>query len=109
MSKTHNTPYTLELTAETYEELSSGLAGIRAVTNAIKAIIPPYQAERLEACLAKSMGAIGMMEVARRDMLDHSPTLAEVNARRGFPTLPEEEEHDEEKRMARAEAYGVDR
>ncbi len=59
--------YTLELTAETYEELSGGLQGIRAVTTAIKAIIPPHQAQRLETCLARSLGAIGMIEVVRED------------------------------------------
>jgi hypothetical protein len=51
-------------------------------------------------------------------MMDRSKTLAEVNARRGFPT-PEDSDMDEEaweddepdleRDMARAEAYGVDR
>jgi hypothetical protein len=53
--------YTLELSAETYQELESNLGGIRTIANAIKAIIPPHMAERLEACITKSMGAIGMI------------------------------------------------
>jgi len=38
-------------------------------------------------------------------------TLAEVNARRGYPEEEDAfpEEHDLESRIARAEAYGVDR
>jgi hypothetical protein len=110
MSEERKAPaYTLELSAETYEELSGALQGIRAVTASIKAIIPPHFTERLEACLAKSMGAIGMIAVVREEErsptleeieleqaearydsrvqggLDISPTLAEVNARRGYP------------------------
>jgi hypothetical protein len=44
-------------------------------------------------------------------MLEHSRTLAEVNARRGYPEEGDAfpEEHDLESRIARAEAYGVDR
>lgn len=66
--------YTLELTAETYEELSGGLQGILAVSTAIKAIIPPHQAARLETCLARSLGAIGMIEVVREEPTDPEPT-----------------------------------
>ena len=99
--------YTLELSAETYQELESNLGGIRTVAGAIKAIIPPHMAERLEACTAKCLAAIGTIEVPpeegraptleeielemaerRHDErvqggLEDSPTLAEVNARRG--------------------------
>jgi hypothetical protein len=59
--------FTLELTAETYEELSGGLQGIRTVTGAITGMIPSHLAERLETCLARSLGAIGMIKVVRED------------------------------------------
>jgi glucose-6-phosphate 1-dehydrogenase len=85
--------YTLELTAETFAQMQEGLTAINTVTTAIHAMIPSHLAEMLDRGLAKSLGAIGMIEVVReepvgteeRSALDLSETLQEVNERRGFP------------------------
>lgn len=53
----------LEVSGEVYNELSTLLRGALSVSGAIKEIIPPHLALRLEGNLAKALSTLGRIEI----------------------------------------------